>query len=278
MMNIFKLPRELRPSADLRPSAAGITLVETERKLNRDEILTEEVNLRPESRIAFYTDPQGCAADRYRLLRMRLRELWTAGKLKTLLITSPLPEDGKSTTAMNVATALAEGGKYSVLLIEADLHHSPLAELLGIARLARVSQSASKAQPASASAIRRLQPLGWFVLPAGEAHGNPTELLHAEAFAQVMQKVVACFDWVLIDSPPVLPLVDALVLKHHANATLLVARAGKTPREAIEKSLSLLGREHIVGVVLNAVDGLHQIYSKYSKYYGSSRAGASGPK
>jgi len=68
------------------------------------------------------------------------------------------------------------------------------------------------------------------------------------------------------------------VLKHHANATLLVARAGKTPREAIEKSLALLGREHIVGVVLNAVDGLNQIYSKYSKYYGSSRAGTSGPK
>ncbi len=90
-----------------------------------------------------------------------------------------------------------------------------------------------------------------------------------------MQKVVPCFDWVLIDSPPVLPLVDALLLKHHANATLLVARAGKTPRDAIEKSLAMLGREHVLGVVLNAVDGLNQIYSKYSKYYGSFRKGPS---
>ncbi len=148
MTNILKLQRDVRPSADIRPSAAGITLVETERKINRDEILSQEVSLRPESRIPFHTDPHGCAADRYRLLRMRLRELWIAGKLKTLLITSPLPEDGKSTTAMNVATALAEGGKYSVLLIEADLYHSPLAELLGI-RLVPVSRSASKAPSAS---------------------------------------------------------------------------------------------------------------------------------
>ena len=276
MANILKLQRDLRSSADLRPSAA-ITVVETDRKIDRDEIKTEEVNLRPESRIAFHTDPHGSAADRYRLLRMRLRELWIAGKLKTLLITSPLPTDGKSTTAMNVATALAEGGKYSVLLIEADLHHSPLAELLGIARGSGLAECLEGTANLSA-AIRRLQPLGWFVLPAGEAHGNPTELLHSEAFAQLMQKVVACFDWVLIDSPPVLPLVDALLLKHHANATLLVARAGKTPRESIEKSLSLIGREHVLGVVLNAVDGLNQIYSKYSKYYGNSRAGAKNAK
>ncbi len=277
MANILKLERNARPSADIRPSAAGITLVETERKINRDDILAEEVSLRPESRIPFHTDPHGCAADRYRLLRMRLRELWIAGKLKTLLITSPLPEDGKSTTAMNVATALAEGGKYSVLLIEADLYHSPLAELLGI-RSGPGLAECLEGTATLTSAIRRLQPLGWFVLPAGEAHGNPTELLHTEAFAQVMQKVVPCFDWVLLDSPPVLPLVDALLLKHHANATLLVARAGKTPRDAIEKSLSLLGREHVLGVVLNAVDGLNQLYSKYSKYYGSFRTGPSGPK
>ncbi len=277
MANILKLERDARPIADIRPSAAGITLVETERKINRDEILAEEVSLRPESRIPFHTDPHGCAADRYRLLRMRLRELWIAGKLKTLLITSALPEDGKSTTAMNVATALAEGGKYSVLLIEADLYHSPLAELLGI-RPGPGLAECLEGTVSLTSAIRRLQPLGWFVLPAGEVHGNPTELLHTEAFARVMQKVVPCFDWVLIDSPPVLPLVDALLLKHHANATLLVARAGKTPREAIEKSLALLGREHVLGVVLNAVDGLNQLYSKYSKYYGSFRTGPSGPK
>ncbi len=94
------------------------------------------------------------------------------------------------TTAMNIATALAEGGKYSVLLIEADLHHSPLAELLGIARGPGLAECLEGAVSLS-SAIRRLQPLDWFVLPAGEAHGNPTELLHAETLAEIMQTVVA---------------------------------------------------------------------------------------
>ncbi len=268
MTNLLKL-REVRSGPELRPGGVARTgTAEIEPKLEVSEILTKEVALRPESRISFHTDPHGCAADRYRLLRMRLRELWTTGRLKTLLVTSPLPEDGKSTTAMNVATALAEGGKYKVLLIEADLYHSPFAELLGIDRgpgLAGCLEGVATLN----SAIRRLEPLNWFVLPAGEAQGNPTELLHTEAFAQIMQKVVPCFDWVLIDSPPVVPLVDALLLKHHANATLLVTRAGKTPRRDIEKSLSLLGREHVVAVVLNAVDGLNQLYSKYSKYYGN---------
>ncbi len=278
MTNILKLQRDVRPSADLRPFAsAGPASREAERKIDLSDIAIEEVSLRPESRLPFHTDPHGCAADRYRLLRMRLRELWIAGRLKTLLVTSPLPEDGKSTTAMNLATALAEGGKYSVLLMEADLYHSPLAELLGIQRGPGLAECLEGTASLN-SAIRRLQPLGWFVLPAGDAHGNPTELLHTEAFAQVMQKVVPCFDWVLIDSPPVVPLVDALLLKHHANATLLVTRAGKTPREAIEKSLSLLGREHVLGVVLNAVDGLNQLYSKYSKYYGNFGPKASKPK
>ncbi len=278
MTNILKLQREVRPSGDLRPFAStGIVSGETERKINLGEILSVDVSLRPESRIPFHTDPHGCAADRYRLLRMRLREFWLAGKLKTLLVTSPLPEDGKSTTAMNLATALAEGGKYTVLLIEADLYHSPLAELLGIQRGPGLAECL-EGTATLASAIRRLQPLGWFVLTAGEPHENPTELLHTDAFAQTMQKIVPCFDWVLIDSPPVVPLVDALLLKHHANATLLVARAGKTPRDAIEKSLALIGREHVLGVVLNAVDGLNQIYSKYSKYYGSFRENASKPK
>ncbi len=241
------------------------------RPLDIHQIVAEEVHLKPESRLVFHAEPRGCAADRFRFLRMRLRELWVAGKLKTLLVTSPLPEDGKSTTAMNLACALADHGKSSVLLIEADLYHSPLVDMLGIEPGPGLAECLeSDLDPASA--IRRLQPLGWFLLPAGKAQANPTELLQGEKFSLIMQKLIAGFDWVLIDSPPVVPLVDALLLKRHANATLLVARAGQTPRGAIEKSLSLLGREHVLGVVLNAVEGLNRIYSKYSSYYTSDRA------
>jgi capsular exopolysaccharide synthesis family protein len=231
------------------------------------QIAVEEVRVQPASRIVFHTDPNSPAADRFRFLRMRLRALWNTKRLRTLLVTSPLPEDGKSTIALNLATALAEGGKRTVLLIEGDLHRSPLTQHLGLEVRPGLAECLERGLN-PVSALRRLEPLGWYVLPAGHATGNPTELLQSEALPGVMQALVPYFDWILIDSPPVIPLTDALSLGRHANASLLVARAGQTPKDAIEKALGLLGREHIVGVVLNGVEELDRLYSGYYSYSG----------
>src|SRR5205085_9898106 len=91
-----------------------------------------EAHIRPASRVVFHTDSNSPAADRFRALRMRLQELRNAGKVKSLLISSPLPHDGKSTVALNLAAALSEQGKRAVLLIEGDLHHSTLTRSLGL--------------------------------------------------------------------------------------------------------------------------------------------------
>ncbi len=96
------------------------------------EFPVEEAQLRPENRLVYHSDPRSPAADRFRLLRMRLKTNWKAGKLKKLLITGPLAHDGKSTVVLNLATALAERGKRTVLVVEADLHHSSVTEILGI--------------------------------------------------------------------------------------------------------------------------------------------------
>lgn len=233
-----------------------------------ERIQVEEVQVQAASRIVFHTNPNSPGADRFRLLRMRLRVLWNTRKLKTLLITSPLPGDGKSTIALNLATALAEGGKRNVLLIEADLHRSPLTQQLSL-----------KAGPGLAeclegglnpvTAVRRLEPLGWYLLSAGEPHSNPTELLQGDNLSAMMQKLSHHFDWILIDSPPVTPLTDALSLGRLANASLLVTRAGHTPSEAVEKAIGQLGREHVLGIVLNGVEELDQLYYGYNGYSGN---------
>lgn len=267
MNNYLEFQRKPRLKLDGTELSVETGELKPAKSFDLQSIPGEVVNLQPESRLIFDTDPRSAAADRFRYLRMRLREFWNSGKLKTLLITSPLPEDGKSTTALNLATALAEKGNRSVLLIEADLYHSPLQSLLGLDERGGLAECLEESRNPQ-SVIRRLDSLGWFLLPAGQAKGNPTELLHTEAVKSVLQRITPCFDWVLIDSPPVVPLVDALLLKQHANATLLVTRAGRTPREMIEKSITLLGREHVVGVVFNGVERLDQQYSKYSKYYG----------
>ena len=83
-------------------------------------------------RVVFHTDPTSAAADKFRLLRMRLRECWAAGQLKSVLITSPLPGEGKSTTALNLATALAEERTRTVLLVDGDLHRGSLNHQLAL--------------------------------------------------------------------------------------------------------------------------------------------------
>jgi capsular exopolysaccharide synthesis family protein len=233
------------------------------------EFPVEEAYVGPENRLVFYADPRSPAADRFRLLRMKLKTLWNTGKLKKLLITGPLAHDGKSTVVLNLATALAERGKRRVLVVEADLHNSSLSDSLRLRPWAGLTECLVDDTTPPFSAIRRIEPLGWYLLAAGEPRRNPTELLQTPAFGRIMEQLSPCFDWILIDSAPVIPLTDSISVQQHADATLLVVRAGTTPREAVEKSIELLGKKHILGVVLNGMEARDHLYYQY--YDGTKR-------
>ncbi len=236
-------------------------------------IPVEEINFEPLSRIVFYTDPRGVAADRFRFLRMRIRELSGARKLKSLLVTSALSLDGKSTVSLNLATALAERGQTPVLLLEADLYHPTLAVRLGLKAGPGLTECLSSGLGPLA-AIRRIEPLAWYFLPAGSQLADPSDLLHGDGFPTIMQALLPHFKWIVIDSPPVVPVADTLALARHADASLLVVRAGQTPSDAVESAFESLGANHVMGVILNGVEGLERLYSKYNKYYGPAAATA----
>lgn len=263
-----------RVSAVAAPSAAAVVPETGARTGNVSATITapefpvEEAILSPENRVVYYDDPRSPAADRFRLLRMRLKEHWSAGKLKKLLVTGALAHDGKSTVVLNLATALAERGKRTVLVIEADLHHSSISASMRLKPSAGLTECLTDDTTSPLSAIRRIEPLGWYLLPAGEPRRNPTELLQTPGFGQLMRTVSPCFDWILIDSPPVIPLTDSLSLQQHADASLLVVRAGQTPREAVEQTIALLGKKNIVGVVLNGIEARDHLYYQY---YGGDR-------
>jgi len=254
-------PKTPAPAAETSSAPVGVAEAPEVR-----EFAVEEARLTPETRLVFSDDPRSPAADKFRFLRMRLREYWTAGKLKKLLITSPLTGDGKSTVLMNLATALSERGKRSVLVIEADMHHSSIPKRLNLRSWPGLNDCLQDDSISPLSHIRRLEPLGWHLLPAGEPRRNPTELLQTPALRSIVEKVSASFDWVLIDSPPVVLLTDAIALQQQADATLLVVRAGRTPQEAIEHSIELLGPKKIVGVVLNGIEQRYQPYYQ-DRYY-----------
>ena len=152
-------------------------------------------------------------------------------------------------------------------MIEGDLHHSHLARHLGLDAWPGLTECLDGGiNPLSA--IRRVKPLGWYFLSAGGPRSHATELLQSATLSGVMQKLSPYFDWVVIDSPPVLPLTDALSLQRQTDAYLLVVRAEQTPREAVEAAVALLGKQQMLGIVLNGVEGLDRLYSSYG-YHGT---------
>jgi polysaccharide biosynthesis transport protein len=230
-------------------------------------IETEQVVITPESRLVYHTDHHSPAADRFRMLRLRLQPLRLTGKLKKVLITSPLPGDGKSTVSMNLATALSERGKRTVLLIEADLHHSPMTKNLSLPPRPGLAECLEGGRN-PLDFVRHLSPLEWYLLTAGIPRSNATELLQGQMLSVIVDQLAAHFDWMVIDSPPVIPLSDALSLKNHTDGCLLVVRAGRTSQDAVEDAIGLLGKQHVLGVILNGVKQLDLVKYGYGDYYG----------
>lgn len=232
------------------------------------EVPVEEASITPTTRIVYYTNPDSPGADRFRLLRMRLWPLSESGKLKSLLITSAHAQDGKSTVALNLATALAEQGKRRVLLIEGDLHHPSLTHRLGLSNQSGLAECLEDGLD-PLTALRRVEPLGWYLLSAGRPRSNPTELLQSPILANVFEALRPYFDWILVDTPPVIPLTDTLSCRDYVDAALLIVRADRTPREAVEAAIGRVGKQHLLGIVLNGSAEIDRLYSDYSNSYGS---------
>lgn len=249
------------------------------RRVQRSEVVPELCKVPVEDayidsaiRIVFHSDPRSAGADRFRLLRMRLRQLREMRELKTLLVTSPLPGDGKSTVLLNLATALSERGKRKVLVVEADLHRPNLCMRLGLPLQAGLAECIEDSLP-PVSALRYVQPLGWYFLAAGQTPDNARELLQSQVLPKLIHSLSPHFDWVLLDAPPVIPISDAIVLRQHTNATLMVIRAGVTPRDAVDAAISRIGAKHVAGIVLNGAE----LEGMYSKYYDSYQAASTEP-
>lgn len=227
-------------------------------------------------RIVCHTDPSGSAADRFRLIRMRLRMLRSTGSLKSILITSPLPQDGKTTVALNTATILTEQRTKNVLLIDCDLHRCGVQEHVGLEARKGVAECIESGLNPMA-AVCRVEPFGFYFLSAGITKlPSPSDSLRPSVVAQFFRRLQAHFDWIVIDSPPVLPLTDALSLAQITDGTLLVTRAGQTPSGALEDSIDLLGKKRIVGLVLNGAEETGNPYLKYKGYYRPSKPSDSG--
>jgi protein-tyrosine kinase len=204
------------------------------------------------------------AQESFRVLCQRLLQVREQRRLQTLLITSPVPREGKTVVAINLATTLARNSK-SVLLVDADLRH-PRIPVLGIAPQRGLADYLA-GRIELAGAIRQVDPPGFYYLAAGFASTNPSELLQKLALQEFISQAAAAFDWVIFDSPSINLFADPRHLATLVDGVLLVVRENVTPKEAAEKSLVALDKAFLVGLVFNASTG-----SPYAHYRMSKRS------
>ena len=198
------------------------------------------------------------AQESFRVLCQRLLQVRAQQQLRTILVTSPVPGEGKTVVAINLAATLARSSS-TVLLVNADLRHSRR-EVLGIDPERGLSDYLA-GQIELTKSIRRVDPLGFYYLPAGITSTNPSELLQKGALQEFMNQVSAVFDWVIVDSPSVNIYADSRHLATVVDGVLLVVREAVTPKELAQKSLAALDKAFIVGTVFNASTG-----SPYAQY------------
>jgi protein-tyrosine kinase len=194
--------------------------------------------------------------EQFRLLRARLEDLAQARPLKTILVTSSLPEEGKTFVALNLAAALCQRGRNKVLLLEADLRRPSCCSALGLDPVPGLAECCAT-QAALPGFAYRLSGLDLCLLPAGEHPTSAIEWLASSRMARVMAEAGSAFDWVLVDSAPLLPVADSVVLSRHCDGILLVLRRGRSLKSALPEALNRFEPGKLLGLVLNDFPSRH---------------------
>jgi capsular exopolysaccharide synthesis family protein len=230
------------------------------------QVKSASVSLAAESRLVCLTDRDCPTAEAIRLLSVRLRDLRRTRPLKKVLVTSSIPREGKTTVCANLACALADGSKERTLLIEGDVRLPALRQLFGVERMHGICELVQDGRRLP-ECLHHLDGAGVWLLPAGRVPTNPLETLQSPKLPGAMNQLAACFDWIVIDSPPVLPLADTSVWMRLADGILLVARQGTTEKQQLQRGLEALEPEKVIGALLNSATA-----STYSGYYYRSSA------
>jgi capsular exopolysaccharide synthesis family protein len=216
-------------------------------------------------RLVSLTRPASLEAEQYQTLRLNLQRLKASRDIRMIAMTSPTSGDGKTLTAINLAGALARGSETRVLLIEADLRRPAMAKKFGIAPGA-IGLADVVLNPVLTleDAVRRLD-FGFSVITAGTSAQAVHEVFNSPRFKTVLSQAREQYDFVALDTPPILPVSDCRLLAPWVDGLLLVVSAHRTPRKLVEESLNLLDRSSLLGIVFNCDD--HLLLGYHSRRY-----------
>jgi protein-tyrosine kinase len=234
---------------------------------------TAKAKISPKARLVALTDDRGLGAEKFRALVTRLENQRKDRALKSLQVTSAVSNEGKTLVAGNLAVTLAKHTGSRVLVVEGDLHRPTLASLFGLGRPEGIGEwwSAREEKERISHYIFHLDEIPLWFLGAGTTSDQPSQILQSARFAEAFVRLTNRFDWIVVDSTPILPIVDANLWSRLVDGTLLVVREGVTPIRALEKGLESLDDPKFVGMVLNEASEFDR--TNYSdQYYGLDRS------
>jgi capsular exopolysaccharide synthesis family protein len=213
--------------------------------------------------------PTSYEAEQYRTLRLYAELMRKDSGMQVLAVTSPVAGDGKTTTSINLAGALAQSPDARVLLVDLDLRKPSVAEVLGITQTPVVGLvNAILDQDLTLnSVVHRLPQFNLSVIPAGSCPEEPYELLKSPRLGELLQEARQHFDYTVLDTPPLLLVPDCRIVGRWVDGFLLVVTASKTPRKLVEESLNILSPDKLLGLVFNQDD---QSLPGYYGYYHSA--------
>ncbi len=262
------LDRSVRKPEDMERMGynvlATIPKIEIE-KLEKAKLKMNE-SAKIEARLITHIDPKSPVSEAYRTLRTNLQFSKIENDLRTLLVTSAGPKEGKSTTAANLSIALAQAGN-KVVIIDGDLRRPILHSVFGMSKEEGLTNylagTISYKEMFKETIIDNLTLVTSGILPP-----NPSELLSSQKMVDLLKTLQEDFDMVVIDSPPVIAVTDASILSTKVDGTLLVVYAGQTERDAIKRAVNMLDSvsARLLGIVLNGFD-VQGIYGSYYYYY-----------
>lgn len=217
------------------------------------EVLT--VNPPVASHLVSVMDSESPAGEAFHLLGVRLRHMRRQRPLKKVLITSSIPQEGKSLVAANLACTLALRTQQKVLLLEGDVRRPTQSKIFGIPNKPGICEWLN-GERGLGNSMYKLDRQGIWILPAGQATGESLDLLQSGRAIPLMEQLTNWFDWVVIDSPPILPLADTSIWTNMADGILLVARQGTTQKRQLKRGLEALGNQKVIGAVLNSAKAI----------------------
>jgi capsular exopolysaccharide synthesis family protein len=227
---------------------------------------TDQVPQPPlDKNLVTFSEPRSFEAEQYQRLRQQIERLSTTRQLKVIAVTSAVVGDGKTFTALNLAGALAQRKDRKVLVIDADLRRPSVMPRLGLTADEGLATALQSSNGAYQHYIRLIDGTTVSVLPGEIAPSGTYELLTSSKFAEIIKEVRTKYDYVVVDTPPVLPMADSGLLRDIVDGYLLVVSARSTPRKLVGEALNQLDPAAVIGLVYNRDD--RPIFGFYRSHY-----------